>query len=207
MTYNMEPFLRDSVSKYTELTGNSRFRKVTTPCVEDPEWADDGVNIPSSPEAIEAKLKEGELKHVAARILMKVLYCARMCRYDLLHAIGRLACRITPWDVSCDRALHRLMCYIHSTHHIREVGWVGDSAEDVSIHLFADADFGGDKETSRNTSGAFLCLAGPDTFFPIQAFSKKQTAVSQHAGGGDRGCGCRCAAHRDSMPRHVEQGP
>jgi hypothetical protein len=109
---------------------------------------------------------------------MKVLYCARMCRYDLLHAIGRLACRVTKWDDACDRALHRLTCSIHHTYHIRQVGWVGDSADDVGIHLFADADFGWDKKTSRNTSGAFLCLAGPGAFFPIQAFSKKQTAVS-----------------------------
>ena len=96
---------------------------------------------------------------------MKLLYAARMCRYDLLHAIGRLACMVTKWDCHCDRMLHRLMCYVHSTPHIRKVGWVGDGVGDIGVHLYADADFAGCKRTGRSTSGAFLCMGGPDTFF------------------------------------------
>ena len=44
--------------------------------------------------------------------------------------------------------------------------------------MYADADFAGCKRSGRSTSGAFFRLAGPDTFFPIQPHSKKQTAVS-----------------------------
>ena len=109
---------------------------------------------------------------------MKVLYCARMCRYDLLHAIGRLACLVTKWDKHCDRMLHCLMCYINCTLHLRKVGWVGDDKADIGVHLYADADFAGDKRSGRSTSGGFLAMGGPDTFFPIQAISRKQTAVS-----------------------------
>ena len=39
----------------------------------------------------------GVLRIVAARILMKVLYGARMARYDLLRAMCRLACFVTKW--------------------------------------------------------------------------------------------------------------
>ena len=109
---------------------------------------------------------------------MKLLYAARMCRYDLLQAIGRLACLVTKWDTHCDRMLHRLMCYVHSTYHIRKVGWVGEGADTVGVHLYADADFAGCKRSGRSTSGAFLCMGGEDTFFPLQAVSRKQTAVS-----------------------------
>ena len=67
----------------------------------------------------------GELQHIAARVLMKLLYAARMAGYDLLHAIGRLACLVTKWDSHCDKMLHRLMCYVSCTKHLRLVGWVG----------------------------------------------------------------------------------
>jgi hypothetical protein len=58
------------------------------------------------------------------------------------------------------------------------VGWVNDEKEEIGVHLYADADFAGCKRTGRSTSGGFLCMGGPDTFFPIQAISRKQTAVS-----------------------------
>ena len=52
------------------------------------------------------------------------------------------------------------------------------SPEDVQLVLFSDASFAGDVEDSKSTSGAFLALAGPNTFVPITWFCKKQGAVS-----------------------------
>ena len=75
--------------------------------------------------------KEGRLQPIAAKILMTVLYAARDARLDLLRPICHLACYITRWTSDCDRKLHRLMCYIHSTYHVRMIGWVGDKPEDV----------------------------------------------------------------------------
>ena len=37
----------------------------------------------------------GELQPIAARVLMKILYAARMCRYDLLRVTFYLAAQIT----------------------------------------------------------------------------------------------------------------
>jgi hypothetical protein len=87
---------------------------------------------------------------------MKVLFAARMARYALLRAVNSLARRIMTWDVFCDRLLHRLMCYLHSSYGKRLVGWVGDRAEDITLHCFADADFAGCQKTARSTSGVFL---------------------------------------------------
>ena len=119
----------------------------------------------------------GILSPIAARILMKTLYGARMARFDLLRPICHLACYVTKWTVECDRKLHRLMCYVHSTLHQRLVGWVGDDISDIEPHLLADADLGGCVRTQRSTSGAYLCMRGPRTCFPIAAGSKRQGCV------------------------------
>merc|ERR1712240_973269 len=59
----------------------------------------------------------GQLQPIAARILMKVLYAARMCRFDLLRAVTALATKVTRWDALCDKKLHRLIAYINCTSH------------------------------------------------------------------------------------------
>ncbi len=187
MTYNMQSFLEDAVAKYSVLAGGVALRRVSTPFLEDtdpPATANTAAVVPGGGSAtgsattVSPGLPEGELKHCCASVLMKLLYAARRCRYDLLHATGRLACLITRWDSHCDRMLHRLMCYVHSTLHVRKVGWVGESVATIGVHLYADADFAGCKRTGRSTSGAFFCMGGDDTFFPLQAVSRKQTAVS-----------------------------
>ena len=52
----------------------------------------------------------GIMGSIAAKVLMKVMYAARMARPDLQRAICHLACFVTKWDSVCDRKLHRLMC-------------------------------------------------------------------------------------------------
>ena len=104
------------------------------------------------PDAEEA----GELANDAASILMKILYGARMGRWGLLKAVTSLAAHLTKWSKACDRALFRLMCYINSTTASTLTGYIGDPPADLRLRLYADADFAGDKESSRPTSGAFL---------------------------------------------------
>ena len=59
-------------------------------------------------------------------------------------------------------------------------GHVGqnDQLGDMEIRLYADADLAGDRTDSKSTSGVFLCLMGPKSFYPISAISKKQTSVA-----------------------------
>ena len=117
----------------------------------------------------------GALQPIAAKVLMKILYAARMARFDLLRAVNHLACYITKWTVDCDRRLHRL---VHATKHHRMVGWVGDPFDKVGLHLFADADFAGCTSTKRSASGYHLQLQGPSTWFPLSGVSKRQACVS-----------------------------
>ena len=78
----------------------------------------------------------------------------------------------------CDKMLDKLVCYISSTLHLRAYGWVGDDASQLALGLFADADFAGDKQDMKSTSGVFMTLTGPSTACPLNGISKKQTGVS-----------------------------
>ena len=109
---------------------------------------------------------------------MKIMYMARFGRFDLLRAIGSLASRLTKWDKLCDRKLWRIIQYLAGTKHWKQIGFVGDSTKDLELGLFTDADFAGDRSDMKSTSGVFLALYGPLTFFPLGAQSKKQSAVS-----------------------------
>ena len=88
-----------------------------------------------------------------------------------------LAARVTKWSTECDKALHRLVCYIHSTLDLKLRAFIGDSIHECKLWCFADADHAGEY-ANRSTSGCFLVLVGPNSYFPLTAFSKKQTSVS-----------------------------
>ena len=108
---------------------------------------------------------------------MKVLYGARLARFDLLKAVQVLACKVSKWTINHDKQLHRLMGYIKATTHVCMKGYVGDTMDDLWIRLFGDADFVGEKD-AKSTSGIFECLHGPNTMFPLHAMSKKQGSVA-----------------------------
>ena len=114
----------------------------------------------------------------AAKIFMKILYAARMARFDLLRAVCGLAQFITRGGDECDRKLFRLVCYINSTFELRMTGWAGDVCDRFVPHVFADADFAGCSNTSRSTSGLLSCMLGPNTVFPFTGQSKRQGCVS-----------------------------
>ena len=120
----------------------------------------------------------GYLQPIAAKVLMEILYAARLARFDLLRAVCHLATFVSRWTSECDRKLHRLVCYIHSSKHLRMLGWVGDKLETLQPHLFADADFAGCLASQRSTSGYHFAIRGPNTCFPISGVSKRQTCVS-----------------------------
>ena len=110
---------------------------------------------------------------------MKILYAARMGRFDLLRPVTALGSRITTWTKLCDARLHRLVCYIKATVSLKMYGWIGDKRDKLELVLYCDADLAGDRNDSKSTSGVFMCLVGPTSFMPLAAVSKKQTSVSK----------------------------
>ncbi len=88
-----------------------------------------------------------------------------MARPELLRPVGKLATYLTKWSKRQDRMLLRMMSYINGSLSARQVGFTGDPPEDLELWLFVDADFAGDRADLKSTSGGFLVLAGPNTFF------------------------------------------
>ena len=156
------------VDRYLELSGLtlSSLKEVSTPCIDDHLI---------SPEDEQTK---GLLSEQSARIVLKVLYLARIKRLDVLYSVNILAREVQRWTVACDKRLHRLISYIHHTKDWSQCCFVGDKFQDCILVLFADAGFAGCLKSSKSTSGGILCLVGKHTFVPITWICKKQTAIS-----------------------------
>jgi len=172
MQYDQSSFLKTCVEKYLELSGKqiTSLRKVTTPFIDE-----------HSAQAIDEdnhEISPGVLAPIASRVLMKILYAARVGRYDLLRPLCSLATKVTKWSVTCDRMLHRLVSYINSSLDVASFGWIGDPWNELKLVLYSDADWAGDRSNFKSTSGCLLALEGPRSFYPISCFSKKQTATS-----------------------------
>ena len=166
--YDMSGHAADCVSRYLELAGlpATSLKNVTTPCVDDHAL---------SAEDFEGK---GTLHASAARIVLKVLFLARVCRPDLLWSVNTLAREVTRWTPACDKRLHRLISYLNSTQDWVQQCFVGDNLSDCKLAMFADASFAGDVKDSKSTSGGYLCIVGPNTFVPLTWLCKKQGAIS-----------------------------
>ena len=57
--------------------------------------------------------------------------------------------------------------------------FVCDSADELELWLFVDADLAGDKEDTKSSTGGFVVIVGPGTWFPITWIYVKQTATSR----------------------------
>lgn len=89
----------------------------------------------------------------AARAVMGILYGARMARCDLLRPVQNIATYLHQRGADCDERLQRLVSYIQSILHWRQVAWIGDDIKELGPHLYADADFAGCPRTLRSASG------------------------------------------------------
>ena len=152
VTYDMEQFLRSCVDRYLEVAGDVKLNKVVTPELHEEtknhvsrkparegpsvvcNWCnnlvptDGSATVPDqrggTPELAMKEPVRGHLAPHAASVLMKLLYGARIARFDLLRQVNRLARNVHRWTDSDDRGLHHLMCYVHHTKHWRMVGWL-----------------------------------------------------------------------------------
>ena len=165
--YDMSAYAEQSVELYCKLSGVTSLRKASTPfCAE-------GSLTLSDDE------EHGELSPHACAILMKLLWLGRLARPDIIKAISDLASHIQSWSRNDDKQLYRLICYVNSTKDLKFTGFVGDPLDKLKLRLYADADFAGDRLDAKSTSGALLVLVGPNTYFPLQWSSRKQTSVSR----------------------------
>ena len=121
----------------------------------------------------------GSLSAEASRILMKVLWCARLARPDLNKAISDLTRRLTCWSVADDKRLHRLMSYLFGSRKFALKGHIGDPPELLRLCCYTDADHCSAQEDTKSTSGMIMTLEGPHTWWPLSWASRKQTSTAR----------------------------
>jgi hypothetical protein len=167
IAFAMTDYVKSACELYESLPGAKALKAAPTPFVPDGGLLPDDDNV------------KGELSDNACKMLMKCLWVARLARPDLLRPITVLATKIQAWTVNCDKQLYRLMCYMSSSSEYKLVGQVLDDPSQLELVLYVDADFAGDRQDAKSTSGGYLVLQGPSAFFPICWTSKKQTSVSR----------------------------
>lgn len=167
MAFDMEDYAQQACDLYEGLDGAKPLKHAATP------FLPDGSLVEADSD------NRGELASSACSVLMKNLWLARLARPDIIRAIGLLATKVQNWSLNEDKALYRLMCYINSTKDLMLYGEIADESDTLRLIMFTDADFCGDKEHTKSTSGGFLVLVGPNTFFPLAWLSKAQTATSR----------------------------
>ena len=164
----MENYCESAVELYLQAVGSKPLKNVSTPYLTDSE-----LNV-NDWEA------SGTLEEKSASILMKMLWLARLSRPDLSHAVTRLASGITRWSVNHDKLLYRLACYMNTTSQYGVHCSVKGNSSNVSLHLYVDADLGGDPCTMKSHSGMFLMIACPKgSYFPISWSPRRQQCVSK----------------------------
>ena len=136
--------VKQAVDRYSELAGKSgkskdSLKNVATPCIDDHQ-------IP--PEEFEVK---GELSPIAARVVLKALYVARIARMVIMWAVSMLARDVTRWTAACDRRLHRLISFMHHSKDWAHICYVVDLPSKRDIVLFSGASFAGDLRYSKST--------------------------------------------------------
>ena len=98
---------------------------------------------------------------VCSQIVLKCLCLARIGRPDIF-VVCEQTCSCGHKRQSCDKRLARLISYIHHTSEYRQYCYVGNTAQQCRLGLFA-----GDLNNGKSTSGGILCIFGSHTFVPI----------------------------------------
>ena len=81
----------------------------------------------------------GQLTESAARILMKVLWLARLSRPDLLVASTTLASHVCSWSKNDDRRVHRLVGYILNSVDHAMILCINDPPSELRLALYCDS--------------------------------------------------------------------
>ena len=171
MQWDMSDYMKSACRSFEAATGRT-LKPVATPYVSD-----------LTKEAMDKNLgSPGEYGHLAASMLMRLLYPARMAFPMVVLAIQRLAKRITKWCSECDRRMVRLFEYAKSAADECLQGCLSEEdLPDVELHVYPDGDLCGNFWDTKSTSGLWIELAGKaGRTWPLTWGSKAQPATSHH---------------------------
>ena len=104
--------------------------KVSTPCLDDHQLANDDFEI------------VGELADGCARHVLQCLSIARICGPDILWKVNALARAVTAWNRACHKSLARLTDLdIFNARRIFDSFIMSETASECKLGFFQDADF------------------------------------------------------------------
>ena len=125
--------------------------------------------------------KPGALAPHAASLIMKLMYAARIACPRIATIVSRMSSRITRWTRNDDRRLHRVYCFLHTHSSLTLKGSLSSNdLQDFVLVAWPDANYCGDTEDARSTSGFHLEVqGGGGRCFPIAWGSKKQGGTAR----------------------------
>ena len=154
--------MRSCVKLYGELFPKAPvFRDVSTPCwpedhnnAEAAKVVDNGGDVTALGGDViaDAETEPKQFHTEAARVIMKIMYGARMARPDLLRTVSYLARFLTKWNEDTDKRLQRLMSYIHHSYSYRMYAYMGEDQPTFTMDIYSDSDYAGCTQTQRSTT-------------------------------------------------------
>ena len=157
-------YIKDMIAKYSYLLDGLEHRHFDTPMERDLKLQKIDIETET------AKQRAYALKFPHMNIVGALLYLSINTRPDISYAVGALA-RFNKFPTyrSC-KALIRLLIYVRDTSQ-RGIQFNGT---DFKLYAYSDADWGGDLESRRSTTGYVVYAAGG----PIAWQSKLQSTVA-----------------------------
>ena len=122
LSFETEDFARQCIDLYEALSGKA-VKQYQTPHV------DPGSLIVSD------DASRGELSASAARMVMKLLWLARLSRPEILVAVTLLAAKVTTWSINEDRMVARLVGYVSYSAHYSSMWFIADSLYHIPCML------------------------------------------------------------------------
>ena len=155
VTMDTEAYLHSMLEKF-DMT---MCKPVTTPMTEVPDKEEDLEAFPDP-------------KHYMSAI-GSLMYASLACRPDLTYSVGKLARKMANPSLGDWMRVKRVMRYIKGTINL---GLFYDCKENILNVCYSDSDWGGDKKTSKSTSGGLIL---PITnCSPTEWFSKLQRTIT-----------------------------
>ncbi len=125
IAFDMEDFILQSCEAYTNLTGQN-LKEAASPYFADGNLCETDW------------LTKGQLEGSASKILMKLVWLARLSRPDLMKGISDLTRRVTCWCRADDKRLYRLVCYLWPTRTHKLFGRIADPIGDLKLVLYTE---------------------------------------------------------------------
>lgn len=137
-------------------------------------------NIPGTSELTMGDCDMSVFGATCKKWIGSLLFIARGSRPDITFSVAYVARYLDKWTAECDKKLIQIFGYLKATKGYQLNGISGnESVEQLWVELFSDADYAGDKDSRKSTTGWIIRIKGLSTNLPLAWGSKKQTAIAR----------------------------